>query len=285
MNLFMDAPAKINLTLEVLGKRNDGYHDLLSAIQTVNLFDTLTLAPAEGIELTCNIPALASADNLVVRAAILFKAATGYRGGAAIHLHKRIPTAAGLGGGSSDAAATLKGLAQLWDFTDFPYDGLVEICTQLGMDVPFFLRGGTSMVEARGDIVIPLPPLRPTHFVLVHPAIDIANKTAKMYGSLSPENYTTGEVTERLIGLLRESGRLCNSLLFNVFDTVAASVLPGIEDEIERFAWIAGRPVVLSGAGPTLYCLASDRDDSERLRSNLASSGFEAYSCQSWTPT
>ncbi len=113
--IIIYAPAKINLTLEVLGRRDDGYHEIVSVVQAIDLVDTLVLEESEGLTLHCNIPALATEDNLALQAARLLKQAAGCTKGATIRLEKRIPLASGLGGGSSDAAAVLCGLNRLWE--------------------------------------------------------------------------------------------------------------------------------------------------------------------------
>ena len=143
--LTLKARAKVNLTLEVLGRREDGYHDIASIIQTIDLCDTLSLEPADSILFECDKPELQSQDNLALKAAYLLKASTGYDGGARITLLKGIPVSAGLGGGSSDAAATLTGLNTFWGL-GLPLDELIPLAAQLGSDVPFFLHGGTAMV-------------------------------------------------------------------------------------------------------------------------------------------
>src|SRR5439155_13291328 len=153
------AYAKLNLGLEVTGRRDDGYHEIVSVMKLVDLYDTLAFAPSDGeITVECDNPVLAAEgrSNLVWRAARLLRETARVEKGAVIELRKRIPLASGLGGGSSDAAATLRGLSQLWGKA-LPKDQMRNLATVLGSDVPFFLEGGTALVEGRGDRVIPLP--------------------------------------------------------------------------------------------------------------------------------
>jgi len=157
MSLTLPAYAKINLTLEALAKRADGYHEIVTVLQTVSLVDTLTFEPGESLDLSCNIPSLQSADNLVLKAATLLKEETGCLKGASIRLTKGIPIAAGLGSGATDAAATLVGLNRLWEL-NLPPQRLMELAANLGSDVPFFLCGGTALAKGRGEKVIPPPP-------------------------------------------------------------------------------------------------------------------------------
>ncbi len=155
--LVLKAYAKINLTLEVLGRREDGYHDIVSILQTIDLHDTLTLEPAQDMALECDQSELEGPDNLVLKAAALLREATGCHQGARLKLQKGIPLAAGLGGGSSDAAAALLGLSRLWGL-GLSAEKLMPLAAKLGSDVPFFLYGGTAMAQGRGEIVRPLPP-------------------------------------------------------------------------------------------------------------------------------
>ena len=181
------AHAKVNLTLEVLGRREDGYHDIVSIMQTIDLRDTLRLEPADTITLHCDRVDLLSPDNLALKAANLLRKVTGCDKGARITLQKEIPVAAGLGGGSSDAAATLQGLNLLWEL-GLSVDGLMSLAMQLGSDVPFFMRGGTAMASGRGERIRPLPDADLPTMVVLSPAIDIPLKTASIYGKLGQAN-------------------------------------------------------------------------------------------------
>ncbi|MFH1776194.1 MAG: 4-(cytidine 5'-diphospho)-2-C-methyl-D-erythritol kinase, partial [Candidatus Omnitrophota bacterium] len=156
--LIIEAPAKLNLTLEVLGKRPDGYHEIRSVMQTVNLHDTLIFRHAGGVAVSSNSPEWKPEESLVSRAVSLVQSAIGCSRGAAIEVEKHIPLVAGLGGDSSDAAAALRGLNQLWEL-DLSQRKLLELAAQMGSDVPFFIDGGTALAEGRGEMLTPLPPL------------------------------------------------------------------------------------------------------------------------------
>ena len=178
------APAKINLALEILGRRPDGFHEIASVIQAVGLYDELRVAPAETLRFTCDRSALASADNLVVRAARALQNATGCRRGTELRLYKGIPVAAGLGGGSSDAAAALVLLNRHWHL-GLTLGELSRIGATLGSDIPFFLTGPTAVVSGRGERVELLPPPPLGWVVLVRPRQPLS--TAVVYGALRPE--------------------------------------------------------------------------------------------------
>ena len=183
MKCVEKAYAKVNLTLAVGEKRLDGYHEVVSVMQRVSLCDTLTAEQTrEGITLTCSDPALPSGEeNLAHRAAALFFRETGIAGGAALTLEKRIPSQAGLGGGSSDAASALLALRKLYA-PALPDTELETMAAALGSDVPFFIRGGTQLATGRGEVLSPLPPLTDGWFVIVKPTESFS--TPAMYRRL-----------------------------------------------------------------------------------------------------
>ena len=163
--MVLRTPAKVNLALEVLRKRPDGYHELSTVLQAVDLCDRLTVETADTITLETSEPGLPTDErNLVVRAARMLRDAAGVDRGARIRLEKRIPLAAGLGGGSSDAAATLWGLNRLWGLR-WKRERLVELAVALGMDVPFFLGRGRALGTGRGEVLRPLPSVAPSKVV------------------------------------------------------------------------------------------------------------------------
>ena len=183
MSCVEKAYAKVNLTLAVGEKRPDGYHEVVSVMQRVSLHDTLTAErTASGISLTCSDPALpAGEENLAHRAATLFFRETGITGGAALALEKSVPSQAGLGGGSSDAASVLLALRRL--YAPAVSDTALEaMAAALGSDVPFFIRGGTQLATGRGEVLSPLPPLTEGWFVIVKPPESFS--TAAMYRRL-----------------------------------------------------------------------------------------------------
>lgn len=174
----LSAPAKVNLTFEALGRRADGYHEVRTVLHAISLADEIAFAPADELSLAVEPPEegafssaasdLAGDDNLVLRAARLLRREAGVKAGAAIRLRKRIPVAAGLGGGSSDAATTLRGLRRLWRL-DLDADALRELAAQLGSDVPFFVTGGAALAEGRGERLTPLPPAQGNVVVMSPP--------------------------------------------------------------------------------------------------------------------
>ena len=282
--LTLKAHAKVNLTLEVLGRRKDGYHDIASIIQTIDLCDTLTLESADTISLECDIPELQSPDNLALKAACLLKASTGCNEGARIILKKGIPVSAGLGGGSSDAAATLIGLNRLWGL-GMSLDELAPLAAQLGSDVPFFLHGGTAMVQGRGERIRPMLPADLEWLVILKPDIDVEQKTASLYGRLTDMNFTRGSLTRKLEARINGGGDVPPQLLFNAFDDVAFDAFPGLERYWNALYSLGAREIHLAGSGPSLFAPVSRKEVGTALHLMLKHQhGMEAYLTATWHP-
>jgi 4-diphosphocytidyl-2-C-methyl-D-erythritol kinase len=277
MSLKLRAYAKINLTLEALAKRDDGYHEIATVIQTISLADTLSFELGDLLELKCNVPGLQSSDNLVLKAAKLLREATGCNKGARIRLYKEIPIAAGLGSGATDAAASLVGLNRIWE-TNLPPQKLLELAASLGSDVAFFLYGGTVLAKGRGEQVACLPPAPEAWLVLLMPPIDpIPNKTAQLYSKLTTSYFTSGQFTERLVSHLYEGASISASLLYNVFEQVAFDYFPGLSEYSSIFMEAGADTVHLAGAGPCMFTLVSDENSGKAVLCNLEAEGQEAY--------
>ena len=257
------AYAKVNLTLEVIRKREDGYHDLASILQTVDLHDTLEFMESDRIEFECSDASLARDDNLVVRVAKALREAADVDYGARISLTKRIPVAGGLGGGSADAAATLRGLNRLWEL-GLSADKLVEVGARVGSDVPFLVSGGTAMVSGRGEQLDRLPTPQIGRIVIVSPIVGDeavgSSKTARMFGMLSPASHTTGSLTRKLYARMLDGGDCHPAFWFNVFQQVAPNVFPDWLRAYQTFAGLSGSEVILTGAGPSMFAVAPSKE-------------------------
>jgi 4-diphosphocytidyl-2-C-methyl-D-erythritol kinase len=273
--LTVYAPAKINLVLEVLGKDN-GHHRIRSIVQSVDLCDVLNFELDKEIRFECDEPEL-KRDNLVARAASLLKEITGCDLGARIALRKHIPWGAGLGGGSSDVAATLLALNELWGLR-MPPSRLVRLAFELGSDVPFFIHKGTALVEGKGEKVRPQPPLPSTSFVLLVPPLPkVPDKTKQMYGSLRVADFTGGEFVEAALLSLRQGERPDPDVMHNAFERVAFDFFPGL-DKYRRVLEEAGAPrAYLAGSGPCLFALFSAREEAAELFSRLRRQRLECY--------
>jgi 4-diphosphocytidyl-2-C-methyl-D-erythritol kinase len=267
--------AKINWTLDVLFKREDGFHELRTIYQTVSLHDHLTFTQTSGaIEIVCDdarVPA--DETNLVYKAARELREATGTKLGARIAIEKRIPVAAGMGGGSSNAAATLLGLQKLWQI-EIDDRIWVEIAARLGSDVPLFLSGGTLLGIGRGEEVYPITEVECRNLLLVNPGIAVS--TAQAYQKLS---RLTRQESPRIIPFAFFAAKDITRLPLNGQNDFEAVVLvehPEIaEVKISLIEWGA-RHALMSGSGATVFAVFDNLIASERARDAMRAKGYWA---------
>jgi 4-diphosphocytidyl-2-C-methyl-D-erythritol kinase len=268
-------PAKVNLVLEVLGK-DDDYHRIASIVQAIDLCDVLNFELDEELRLACDVPELRT-DNLVMKAAMLLKESTKCGLGARIELRKRIPWGVGLGGGSSDAAATLLALNELWRL-GLSVSQLMRLGARLGSDVPFFIHRGAALVEGKGEKVTPLPALPATCFVLLVPPLPkVPDKTKQMYGRLRVADFTVGESVQRALASLRAGKGIDRSLMFNVFEGIAFDFFPRL-GKYRQIMEEAGAPgVCVAGSGPCLFTVSPSKEAAGELFSRLKKQKLECY--------
>jgi 4-diphosphocytidyl-2-C-methyl-D-erythritol kinase len=267
------APAKINWTLEVLGRRDDGYHEVRTIIQTVEPCDALELGPADGLVLEVEGAHEPSQGDLVLRGAAVLGG--GQAGGARIRLSKRVPVAAGLGGGSSDAAAALHGLNELWRL-GYGDARLAEIGAEIGSDVAFFVYGGTALAEGRGERITPLSDVPTVWLVLLMPPLRLPEKTRRMYNALTPADFTDGSGTEALLRRLRQGLPVVDEGLYNAFQRVAYEVFEGLEAYRDALLAAGARRVHLAGSGPALFALGPDEGTARAVHDRLRPPGGQA---------
>ncbi len=265
---FARASAKINLTLDILGRRSDGYHELASVMQTVSLADTLAFrALADGAtEFFCDVPALSGPENLVCRAVQALREATGCQRGVRIELRKQTPTQGGLGGGSSDAACVLVALNAWWSL-GLAQERLIELAARLGSDVPFFVLGGTALVEGRGERVTPLPDLPGLWVVLLKPPVAVSTPAA--FRALTPDDYTSGQATARLVKALLGGERLSLDELGNALEARICQDYPAVAESRAAFAEAGAARVQMSGSGPTLFALFASLEEAQPVYQTL----------------
>jgi 4-diphosphocytidyl-2-C-methyl-D-erythritol kinase len=273
--LEFPAFAKINLTLEVLGRRDDGYHEVRTILQTVDLADWLDIRPAPSLLVGCEDPTLNGDVNLVWRAAVALAQSYGVEPKARIFIQKRIPAGMGLGGGSSDAAAVLLALNRLWGLS-LSKEELAQVAADIGSDVPFFLWGGTALAEGRGERTTPLPPLPSMSVLLICPKETMPGKTARLYSRLTPAHYSDGEITCRAVKTLMV-GQFVVDSVYNVFEEVAFQEFPGLGQLYRQVEGLGAARPHLSGAGPALFCLLSSEEEHQRITKALQSYDVKAY--------
>jgi 4-diphosphocytidyl-2-C-methyl-D-erythritol kinase len=264
MSLRIEAQAKVNLSLEVLFFNDTATTEIYTVLQTITL------------QLRCSVAGLESRDNLALRAGEALRNETGVRRGASIDLEKRIPVAAGLGSGSTDAAAALVGLDHMWA-TGLPTSRLRELAADLGSDVPFFVDGGTAVAKGRGELVSHLPPAPKTYMVILNPGIEMERKTSWMYALLGDGHFSDGSRTARLAARLGERGDLDESLLYNVFEEVAFDFVSDLSRYRSLFLEAGAASTHLAGAGPALFALVPNEARGRAIQAALKEQGAEAY--------
>ena len=274
--LVLQTSAKVNLALDVLGTRPDGYHEIATVMQTVDLFDRLTLEAAPMISLEVDGPALPTDEgNLVVRAGILLRKAAGVDAGARIRLDKRIPVAAGLGGGSSDAAATLWGLNRLWGLR-WSRAHLSEVAVQLGMDVPFFLTGGPALATGRGERLERLRGAGGYALVLVNPRLPLS--TREVYGRVPAGWRAEPTGSRNVVAALRtrSASRVAAALANNLEGLVAPS-LPVVGRMKAALMAAGALGAAMSGSGPTVFGMARSLDHARQIRRRVSRAGWDCW--------
>jgi 4-diphosphocytidyl-2-C-methyl-D-erythritol kinase len=262
------APAKVNLYLEVLAKRADGYHEIATLMVAVSLYDTLEFKEETSgeIRLDCDQPDLTTGpENLIVRAATLLRQRAGTQGGVQIRLTKRIPLAAGLAGGSTDAAATLAGLHRLWRL-DWTPRALAQLGAELGSDVSFFFATPAAWCTGRGDQVAPVSLGKPLWLVLVCPPFGLS--TADVYrGVAVPEQPLTGAEMLRAAreGDVAEIGRR----LHNRLQPAAERLCPALSAVQARLAQLQPAGQAMSGSGSSFFALCCNQREALRIAAGL----------------
>ena len=281
------AYAKVNLTLEILGRRNDGYHEVRTILQTIDLADRLQVSKSPRLQVECDQPELSGRSNLVWKAAASLAERAGVSPQVCIRIQKRIPVGMGLGGGSSDAAAALSALNRLWEL-DLGIDELSRTAAELGSDVPFFLTGGTALAQGRGEQVASLPALPRLPLTLVCPGTTVANKTAGMYSRVTLAHYSDGGVTRRMVETLAGGQFIAESvpgLVFNAFEDVAAQAFPDYDWLRQDLAEMAPGRFRLAGAGPAMFALPSSENEHKRVEQALKPYPVDVYFAHTITPS
>ena len=269
--LTLPSFAKINLSLRVLGRRADGYHEIRTVFQTITLQDRLTFRPldTDRLELSCDAPDIpADETNLVHRAAVALRDHFKVRRGARVQVEKRIPAGGGLGGGSSNAAVTLVALSRLWGI-GADAEELAAVAAGLGSDVPFFLTGGTALGTGRGERVRPLADAPHAHLLVVSPPVKVS--TAEAYKSLNAPALTKNEAAvnfyvsragEEFRGSLRES-------LANDFEPAVFRRFPEIERARDALLRAGAQGALLSGSGSSVFGIFDSRERAARAEGIL----------------
>ncbi len=280
--ITLRAPAKVNLYLHVLGVRRDGYHELLSRMQKIDLCDIITLDPTRepGIVFACDDKALAGDDNLVLRAARLFYSAAklSCRQGLAIRLEKKIPVAAGLGGGSSDAATVLLGLNRLHNYP-LSVPALGELAAQIGSDVPFFaVAGSAALATGRGERLVEVENLDAYWYLLVNPGVAVSTKWVF-------DNYalTSGKKKSKLLGSQRKRlSTFSPKDMHNDLEPITMKRYPAVAEIKDALLRAGADAALMSGSGPTVYGLFLKNKTDSAVLDKLAERLSAVYDGRVW---
>lgn len=276
LRVGIQAPAKLNLGLEVVGRRPDGYHEIVTIFQAISIYDDLELVPSADIRVASTDPSLAGGENLINTALRLLHQETGSDHGATVSLTKRIPVAAGLGGASADAAAALLAARQLWG-APVADDRLRELAQQVGSDVPFFLTAGTALGTGRGNEITALPPLTDVWFVVVSPRLSIPRKTPTLYAALQGRDFSDGTAVRRFadrLGLGQHDA--ASGLPPNAFARPLYELFPELSTLPASLAAAGATTTGLSGAGPSHFALFDDPAAAAAVAGRLQASLGEA---------
>ncbi len=277
--LVLKSPAKINLGLRVLGKRSDGYHEIRTILQEIELHDLLYLNRIkEGIQLRCNHPRLPlNEQNLAFKAARLIKEKTRFSGGVKIYLDKKIPVGGGLGGGSSNAACVIKGLNQLWGL-GLTLEEMQNLGAEIGSDVPFFISGGTALATGRGEKIQQLPSFPKTWLIVITPDLEISTSWAYKNLNLELTNYSTNSNM-----ILPEDewsrwlSRVWEGKLINSFEDLVIRAHPMVGKAKKLLEQVGARWVSLSGSGSSVFGIFNNRREAELARSRIMESTWFVY--------
>lgn len=264
------ACAKINLTLSVGEKRSDGYHTIDSIMHSISLCDDITLERAEGISLTIvEGRAPSGKENLMVKAAELFLREKGISGGVRMTLAKHIPSEAGMGGGSSDAAAVLRGLARLYGTGD-GLETLAAMGASLGADVPFCVRGGACRCEGIGEVLVPLTPWPGLPLLIVRPETSVS--TGEAYRLLDGRDKRPKDRTEDSMKALADRNR--QELYESLSNDFEDALFPKSEvlEETSSILHSLGRPTLMTGSGSAFFLFPKDREEGKALAEDIKKS-------------
>tara|TARA_Y100000588_G_scaffold77869_1_gene81252 strand:- start:762 stop:1628 length:867 start_codon:yes stop_codon:yes gene_type:complete len=265
--------AKINITLEIIGKRSDGYHDIASVMQTIDLSDELTFSYADRITLRSNLKSMENNDNLIVKAARALRKLTGYTGGADIFLKKNIPLSSGMGGGSSNAACTLLSLNSLWGL-NLGLADLFKIADHIGSDVSFFLTSAPALVKGKGNIVELINGFPRLYVLTVTPSLDMINKTSLLYSYVTADMFTNGDLSRAVANRIGQNLPLDGHDTWNVF----AELYNGFSQEVvsykEKMMDCGAEWTQMTGSGPSLYTFSEDKDFVVKIMSKLVKLGI-----------
>ncbi|MGT2926923.1 4-(cytidine 5'-diphospho)-2-C-methyl-D-erythritol kinase [Streptococcus cuniculipharyngis] len=277
MEIIEKAPAKINLGLDILGRRPDGYHDLAMIMVSVDLNDYVTLTDWPGDEIilesnNCRMPL--NERNDVYKSVCLLREKYGIKRGVKIHLEKKIPICAGLGGGSTDAAATLRGLNQLWQL-GLSQEHLRNIGFEIGSDVPYCIEAGCSLVTGKGEVVEPLAVDLSSWAVLVKPHFGISTRT--IFKEIDPHTIQRVDITRLAAALLANDYPQALAYMGNSLEDISISKHPFIQKVKDKMMKAGADIALMTGSGPTVFALCANEKRADRVVNSMKGFCREVY--------
>lgn len=280
-SITVNAPAKINLFLEVCEKRPDSYHNIDSVMQSVSLCDVVTVKKSDVIMLDNNVGLPNNEKNLAYKAASLFFEYTNIKKGAEIYIEKNVPVSAGLAGGSTDAAAVLKALNTIYD-TNMSYDTMCELGAKLGADVPFCIKGGTFITRGIGDIFTHCPSLCDCYIVISKSGEGVSTPFA--YGEIDNkrlDNKYTFKKSDELVKSLAEGNLYSiSNQAFNIFESVVCPLRPKVNEQKKILKDSGAILSMMSGSGPSVFGLFEDKSLAENALNKLKAYGADVHLCK-----
>jgi len=271
--IIMDAYGKINLSLDVLRRKSNGYHEVKMIMQQINLKDIVTIEEIEGNQVIIesnNTKVPTDSSNLVYKAWKLLSEKSGISKGVRIHIEKNIPVAAGLAGGSSNAGAVLKGINKLWDL-GLTTEELMEIGLNIGADVPYCILGGTALAEGIGEKLTKLPSFKHKYILIANPGVEVP--TPYVYKNLDLSNIDEHPRTKELIKAMEENDlKFISENMMNLLETVTIKKEPIVQEIKDTMTEHGALGSLMSGSGPTVFGIFDNRKDLERCKEKLPES-------------
>ena len=261
--------AKINWTLRILGRRDDGFHELFTVFQAISLHDTLRFEKSDELWLRCNDRRIPTDDrNLIIKAAKALQSSLGRAAGARMHLEKRIPSSGGLGGGSSDAAVALIGLSKVWN-VDITGGQLSHLAAEIGSDVSFFLHGGTAIGSGRGEAIDPVEGISAENMLVVTPGIRVSTRRA--FADLNADALTSDERDHILTVCRNEAGSLdpLHSVLKNDFEASVFAAYPEIARVKQTLFDLGAVNAAMSGSGASVFAVFDNKETRQAAQKAL----------------
>lgn len=268
--IILNSYAKINLILNVLRRREDGYHEVESIMQSINLADRIILSESEDIHIECNHQQIPTDNNsLIYSTAQKILQKYHLKKGVKIEIEKRIPLASGLAGGSANAATILKGINDLYNL-GLSFMDLKILGEKLGMDVPFCLQNGTALAYHRGEKIIPLPPIiPPLWLILINPGLEISTQWAYYHLSLEGGFVKKGDIKAMLLAIRKGEPEEISRNLFNSFEELILKTYPQVQIIKERLKDSGALGVLMSGSGPTVFGVMSNQKEAQKVYKKL----------------